>query len=214
MVVAACLSLAAPAAADPIRITSGALVYTGPPGSPVVVEFSGDGLTFSGRSQPFAISLSPYESCLVPECLPGTTLDLRTPGTGPTYIGGSAATYQGQVYGNLGGLVSVADIYTEWTGSLLIPEDFTGGSLTAPFAFSGYFQYTDDNFTTVKRVPLLGAGTATVTMGRYRPDIDPDAFLTQSVRFDFADVAATPEPASMLLVATGLVGLVARRRRR
>ena len=56
--------------------------------------------------------------------------------------------------------------------------------------------------------------TATVTLGRYNPQVDANAFLTQAVRFDFADVAATPEPASMLLVATGVVGLLARRRHR
>jgi hypothetical protein len=211
--IAGCLSIVVPVNADPILITSGSLVYTGPPGGPVSVHLSGAGFTFSGTSAPLSISLGPYESCLVPACLPGTTLDLRTYGTGPTYSS-TTATYQGQTYGGLGGMVSVADIYTDWTGSLLIPEGFTGGTLTAPFAFSGYFQYTDDNFITMNRVGLFGSGTATVTFGRYRPDLHPTALVTEAVRFDFADVAATPEPASMVLVATGLVGLLARRRHR
>jgi hypothetical protein len=208
---AACLSFAVPVAADPIQITSGSLVYTGPPGADISVEMSGAGFAFSGTTRAFSIWFSPYESCLVPECLAGSTLDLRTAGAGPTYVS-STATYDGEVYGGLGGILSVADIYTQWTGSLLIPEGFTGGTLTAPFAFSGYFQYTNDNFMTINKVGLFGSGTATVTFGRYNPQVDPNALLTQAVRFDFADVAPTPEPASMLLVATGVVGLLARRR--
>ena len=207
---AALLSVAAPAAADTIRITSGTLVFPAAGVVPISVELSGDGFTFSGLAAPFDLFFSPYESCLVPACVAGSTLNLRTFGTGSNYRF-ATATYQGVTFGDLGRLTSANDIYTDWTGTVVFPQGFTGGTLTAPFAFSGTFQQSD--FITVTRVNLFGSGTATLTFGPYGAPVHPDAFGTESVRFDFDAAAPTPEPASLLLVATGLAGLVAKLRR-
>lgn len=204
---AASLCIAVPAAADTIRISSGALIFTTPPLGPISVELAGEGFTFSGSTVPFSIWFSPYESCTVPACVAGSTLDLRTAGAASTYRS-ATVTYQGVTYNNLTGINNTSDIYTEWTGSVVFPQGFTGGTLTAPFAFSGTFRPSDTY------IDLSGSGTATLTFGPYNPLVNPHAFATQTVRFDFADVAPTPEPASMLLVATGLAALAARRRRR
>jgi PEP-CTERM motif len=201
----------ATATAEPIRITSGSLVF---PASPIdiAVELAGDGFAFTGRTGTQQIWLSPYAECLVPACVPGSTLSLQTVGSEATYIF-ATATYQGQAFDNFGGIDARSGLLTEWTGSLDIPSNFAGGSLSAPFSFAGSFRLTDDGTGSFQRVDLFGSGMATVTFGPYGP-ADPNAFGTQSVRFDFADAAPTPEPASLLLLATGLCGVAAASRRR
>lgn len=203
---------AATAAAEPIQITSGSLVFPASP-IPIVVELAGAGFTFTGRTGTQQIWLSPHGDCLVPECLPGSTLSLHTVGSEATYIF-ATAIYQGQTFDNFGGIDARSGLLTEWTGSLDLPSDFAGGSLSAPFSFSGAFRLTDDQTGFVRQVDLFGSGVATVTFGPYGSPEYPNAFGTQSVRFDFADVAPTPEPASLLLLGTGLCGIAAARRRR
>ena len=202
----------ATAAAEPIQITSGSLVFPASP-MPITVELAGAGFTFSGSTGTQQLWLSPYGECLVPACLPGSTVSLHTGGSEATYIF-ATATYQGQTFDNFGGINAASGLLTEWTGSLELPSNFAGGSLSAPFSFSGVFRLTDDQTGLSQRVDLFGSGIATVTFGPYGSPEHPNAFGTQSVRFDFADVAPTPEPASLLLLGTGLCAIAAARRRR
>ncbi len=204
---AAVLGSGMPAAADPIVITAGTLVFTTPRTGSIAVDLAGEDFTFSGRALPFSLSFSPYESCTLPACVAGSTLNLHTFGTGQTYAA-ATATYQGVTYGDLVRINAASDIFTEWRGSLVFPEGFSGGTLTAPFTFSGRFRPVD------QYIDLSGRGTATLTFGPYGSPSDPEAFATESVRFDFADVAPTPEPASLILVAGGLAYIAHRRRRR
>ena len=202
----------ATATAEPIQLTSGSLVFPASP-IPITVELSGAGFTFTGRTGTQQIGLSPYGDCLVPACVPGSTVSLFTGGSEATYLF-ATATYQGQTFDNFGGIDARSGLLTEWTGALELPANFAGGSLAAPFSFSGFFRLTDDQTGSVQRVELFGFGIATVTFGPYPSPEHPNSFITQSVRFDFADVAPTPEPASLLLLATGLGAIAAARRRR
>jgi hypothetical protein len=147
-VAAALVAGVATATADPIQITSGSLVF---PSSPtrLTVELSGAGFTFTGNTGTQQLWLSPYGDCLVPACVPGSTVSLRTAGSEATY-GFATATYQGQTFDNFGGINARSGLVTEWTGALELPENFAGGSLSAPFSFSGFFRLTDDQTGSVQ----------------------------------------------------------------
>ena len=195
--------LAIPARADPIQITSGFLQWAG--GS-AAIKLAGGGFTFEGAGLSFG-GIAPWEGCIVPTCVTGSTVDLRTLWVGNDLPG--TATFGGSTFAQVGGLNSDSSLLVEWTGSLLIPSDFSGGTLTAPLSFSGRFSFFDNPNQTV--VDLTGTGLATLQL---TPFPGGNAFFFSSATYTFDEAVATPEPMSIVLVGTGLAGLAALRRRR
>ena len=197
----------APAGAETIQITAGAWQWSGLAGAGRLV-LAGDGFTLDAHTGAAGV-FWPYLQCHVPECHPGTTVNLEAhwdgldvPGTAT--INGTSVRV-GSLDPTFGGIIA------DFRGTLTIPPVFTGGAVSAPFTFTGLFQYPDTP-TTNQRFPLFGSGTATITFAPYQAF--PGALRMTDVRYEFSEVAATPEPASMLLIGTGLAGVLAARRRR
>ena len=200
------LVLTAPAHAEPIYITSGAFAWAGGATAASVTMF-GTGFRFEGTASPSSGIFSPWLECRVPECVTDSPVDLYTHFTDGDLPG--TATHNGITYNPVGGLAAKATMVATWFGILYIPAGFTGGELLTPFTFDGEFHY-QDSATTGGIARLLGSGTASLSFAA--SSAFPGTFTLEGARYEF-DALATPEPASMILIGTGLAGLAALRRR-
>jgi hypothetical protein len=153
------LALAAPAGAETILITSGLFNWARSTGPTATVTLAGDGFTFGGRTGSGVFD--PLNQCTAPECVPGASVSLRTVFAGLDLPG--AATYNGVTYTGVGGLMSPTSLSAQWSGTLLIPNDFTGGILTAPFQFTGLFL----NPSPAGSLDLVGSGLTTLSFTPY-----------------------------------------------
>ena len=203
------LGLAQSAAADPVRIVSGALVHESAEGpTPITLTGDSEGFTLQGVVLNDVFALGPLSQCLEPVCTAGSTLSLRS---SLTEVGGEV-TLRGQTY-PIGGLApGNAEALLQFDSSVGIPVSFDGGTLTAPFTFNGSFAYPSaPNNSLQQGPPLIGHGIASVTLAPWGDPTFPDAFTVSALRFDFQDTEPVPEPASLPLMASGLGYLAGRR---
>jgi hypothetical protein len=204
--------LPCPARADTIAITitGGSLTSTGGSGAFVSLE-GGTRLTLdaAGGNGLF----EPWLSCDgTPDlCGPGAEVPLQAHWSGSDFTG--TATLDGRAFSIGLGSLDQGSASVTFTGSFTTPL-FTGVdrlSVFAPFSFTGLLFESDRE--DALRAFLTGGGTARIDLAW--TTVVGGAWHFQGARYEFERVSdPIPEPATMMLVGSGILGCAAAHRRR
>jgi hypothetical protein len=207
-----CLGAASRAAAEPITITGGSIIFPQPvlfPAGSISITgtrgFSVNGLVDSSEGR-----VDPPQQCFPCQPTPNFSVGLDL----ATFAIGGVATLEGKTYPDINGLNSINQVFLELVGSTELPP-VNGQSIAirAPFTvvFPSLFQFevvpeTETEPPVVDRAPLRGRGTATVS---FLANPSAPVWEFNSLRYDFQP---TPEPATLLLIGGGLLLFRAQRR--
>ena len=199
--------------AAPVTITSGSVSLISNIRDTSSFNFSGNGLAVNGfdlhASVPQYMSpcLSSASLCQPGDLIfPNALIQLSSePGSG------SSVTFNGNTV-----LVSWAshDSFLQFTGAgAVIPSGADQITLTVPFDMAGTINVhaLTDPGPVIFSTMINGSGLATLTLTR--PPGNPAGFAVTAARYDFSP-APVPEPATLILLTTGIVGLGTSRWRR
>lgn len=193
------------AAAEPLTVSSGRVVFTNEPGEFLL---AGSGFSFLGSWIPRPVSGPGWSVCW--PCQPGAIVDFGS--STYAYVNESigAATINGVTYPALFFDAQLTFHGPRVVASAVHVYPWPSGSFTLTGRIAG-FATEDLSGTPLFSVDLTGAGTAGVRFDALTVESRDSLYLTD-VEYQFEDHAPTPEPSTVLLLATGLAVAATRRR--